>query len=277
MNMEKKIRFENGTEVQTIGVFAGSETLRGYRRDVATITTTGIDYAQAVALFTDGAKWSIVEVGEDQKEKVYDWSSHGVAGPITDNRDGTLIIKMGKNNTVEQDLQDKVDTARQETAQAQAVTEALAGQGVATVEAAQAMRMTIENAAALLPDSEAAAVPPLSKSWVVGETVKPGDRRYYAPTGRLYKVCEGQGHTTQADWTPDKTPAMWVVVDVEHAGTQDDPIPATKGMEYEYGKYYSDPDDGKTYLCKRTGEADGGKIVLQYLPHDLIGQYFEEA
>lgn len=277
MNMEKKIRFENGTEVQTIGVFAGSETLRGYRRDVATITTTGIDYAQAVALFTDGAKWSIVEVGEDQKEKVYDWSSHGVAGPITDNRDGTLIIKMGKNNTVEQDLQDKVDTARQETAQAQAVTEALAGQGVATVEAAQAMRMTIENAAALLPDSEAAAVPPLSKSWVVGETVKPGDRRYYAPTGRLYKVCEGQGHTTQADWTPDKTPAMWVVVDVEHAGTQDDPIPAAKGMEYEYGKYYSDPDDGKTYLCKRTGEADGGKIVLQYLPHDLIGQYFEEA
>lgn len=271
------IKFENGTEVQTIGIFAGPETLRGYRRDVATITTTGIDYAQAVALFTDGAKWSIVEVGEDQKEQVYDWSSHGVAGPITDNRDGTLIIKMGKNNTVEQDLQDKVDTARQETVQAQAVTEALAGQGVATVEAAQAMRMTIENAAALLSDSEAAAVPSLSKSWVVGETVKPGDRRYYAPTGRLYKVCEGQGHTTQADWTPDKTPAMWVVVDVEHAGTQDDPIPAAKGMEYEYGKYYSDPDDGKIYLCKRTGEAEGGKIVLQYLPHDMIGQYFEEA
>lgn len=271
------IRFENGTEVQTIGVFAGSETLRGYRRDVATITTTGIDYAQAVALFTDGAKWSIVEVGEDQKEKVYDWSSHGVAGPITDNRDGTLTIKMGKNNTVEQDLQDKVDTARQETVQAQAVTEALAGQGVATVEAAQAMRMTIENAAALLSDTEAAAVPSLSKSWAVGEAVKPGDRRYYAPTGRLYKVREGQGHTTQADWTPDKTPAMWAVIDIAHAGTQDDPIPAAKGMEYEYGKYYSDPDDGKTYLCKRIGEADGGKIVLHYLPHDLIGQYFEEV
>lgn len=105
------IRFENGTEVQTIGIFAGPETLRGYRRDVATITTTGIDYAQAVALFTDGAKWSIVEVGEDQKEQVYDWSSHGVAGPITDNRDGTLIIKMGKNNTVEQDLQEQAAEA----------------------------------------------------------------------------------------------------------------------------------------------------------------------
>lgn len=44
-----------------------------------------------------------------------------------------------------------------------------------------------------------------------------------------------------------------------------------------YGKYYRDPEDSKLYLCKRIGEAEGGKIVLQYLPHELIGQYFEEA
>ena len=48
-------------------------------------------------------------------------------------------------------------------------------------------------------------------------------------------------------------------------------------MEYEYGKYYFDPEDGKTYLCERTGEEPGGKIVLQYLPHELIGNYFSEA
>lgn len=29
------------------------------------------------------------------------------------------------------------------------------------------------------------------------------------------------------------------------------------------------------YICKRIGEADGGVINLQYLPHELIGQYFE--
>ena len=108
-----------------------------------------------------------------------------------------------------------------------------------------------------------------------GEEVEPGDRRYYAPTGLLYKVREGQGHTTQESWTPDKTPAMWAVVDVTHAGTAEDPIPAAKGMDYVYGKYYSDPEDGKLYLCKRTGEEDGGTINLQYLPHELIGQYFE--
>lgn len=271
-----KIKFQNGVLVEISSVLVDDELMRNHIRSVATISTVGIDYAQATRLFVDSANWSIVETTE-QGEQEYDWSNYGVAGSITDNRDGTLIIKMGKNNTVEQDLQDNVNTARQETAQAQAVTKALAGQGVETVEAAQVMRVTIENAAALLPDSEAAAVPSLSKPWTVGETVQPGDRRYYPLTGLLYKVQEGQGHTTQADWTPDKTPAMWVVVDVEHAGTQDDPIPAAKGMEYEYGKYYSDPDDGKIYLCKRIGEAEGGKIVLQYLPHDMIGQYFEEA
>lgn len=29
-----------------------------------------------------------------------------------------------------------------------------------------------------------------------------------------------------------------------------------------------------TYKCERTGEAAGGKIVLQYLPHELLGNYF---
>ena len=58
-------------------------------------------------------------------------------------------------------------------------------------------------------------------------------------------------------------------------GTIDDRIPAARGMEYEYGKYYLDPEDSKTYLCKRGEET--GSIVLYYLPHELIGQYFEEV
>lgn len=40
------------------------------------------------------------------------------------------------------------------------------------------------------------------------------------------------------------------------------------------GKYYLDGEDGKTYLCERIGEQSGGKIVLQYLPHELVGNYF---
>ena len=89
----------------------------------------------------------------------------------------------------------------------------------------------------------------------------------------MYK-CR-QAHTSQADWTPDKTPNLWAVIDAEHAGTQDDPIPAARGMEYTYGLYYKDPEDTKLYLCERTGEAAGGKITLQYLPHELVGNYFK--
>lgn len=64
-------------------------------------------------------------------------------------------------------------------------------------------------------------------------------------------------------------------IDSGHAGTIDNPIPAARGMEYEYGKYYLDQEDSKTYLCKRLNET--GTIVLYYLPHELIGQYFEEV
>ena len=109
----------------------------------------------------------------------------------------------------------------------------------------------------------------LYPAWSVGIAVSVGDRHQY--NGKLYKVI--QAHTTQADWTPDITPNLWTVIDVTHAGTIDDPIPAVAGMEYVYGKYYI---EGETvYICKRTGEAEGGTIVLQFLPSQLVGQYFE--
>lgn len=85
-----------------------------------------------------------------------------------------------------------------------------------------------------LTDQEALQVKNLHKEWKVGESVEAGDRRQY---GDLLYKCR-QAHTTQADWTPDKTPALWEVIDEEHAGTQDDPIPWSTGMHPEEGKYY---------------------------------------
>ena len=140
---------------------------------------------------------------------------------------------------------------------------------------AQAIRASMDAAAIVLTDEQAAKAPRLYPTWAAGLSVKAGDRLYYPGTDKLYKVV--QAHTTQADWTPDATPAMWAVIDKTHAGTLDDPIPAARGMEYEYGKYYLDGEDGKTYLCHRTGEAAGGTVVLQYLPHELVGHYFVEV
>ena len=172
-------------------------------------------------------------------------------------------------------LEDSLETAQADAEQAQENVTILAGKAVTDGAEARVLRMAIETAVISLPDEEAAQTPSLSQPWIVGEEVEPGDRRYYAPTDLLYKVRDGQGHITQESWSPDKTPAMWAVVDVTHAGTVEDPIPAAKGMDYIYGKYYRDPEDGKIYLCKRTGEEDGGVINLQYLPHELIGQYFD--
>ena len=142
---------------------------------------------------------------------------------------------------------------------------------------AKKLRPIIETAMDKVDDNTALEAPQLSKIWKEGEYVKPGDRRYYAPTQKLYKVRDGQGHTTQVDWTPDKTPALWAVVSKGQTGTVDDPIDAARGMEYTYGLYYLDREDGKLYLCQRIGEAAGGTVVLQYLPHELVGNYFVEV
>ena len=137
---------------------------------------------------------------------------------------------------------------------------------------AQTIRASMDAAAIALTDEQAVKSPRLYPTWAAGLSVKAGSRLYYPATDRLYKVVSD--HITQSDWTPDAVPALYTVIEVVHAGTQDDPIPAERGMEYVYGLYYSDSEDGKLYLCQRTGEAAGGTVVLQYMPHELVGHYF---
>lgn len=239
-------------------------------RETQTVQLT-MPYAQAASLLTTGTPWfnvfreTVDKLDNDgnptgqTEEVVNEWdnSAYSLSGAITDHRDGTVSIKMGKPT---------------ETESAKATVTALAGAPVTYARAVK-LRPIIEQAAVSLSDGEAASVPELIAAWAYPVAYAEGDRRSYG--GKVYK-CR-QAHTSQADWTPDKTPALWVVIDVTHAGTQADPIPASRGMEYEYGKYYLDSEDGKTYKCERTGEAAGGKIVLQYLPHELVGQYFTEV
>lgn len=119
---------------------------------------------------------------------------------------------------------------------------------------------------ATLTDSEALAVKNLQKEWKSGEKVEVGDRRQYKDL--LYK-CR-QAHTTQADWTPDKYQAGWEVIDETHAGTREDPIPYTSGMQIYNGKYYTE--DGILYLCNR----DSGQAIYNRLA-DLVNIYVVKA
>ena len=137
-------------------------------------------------------------------------------------------------------------------------------------ERARALRPYIVKAAENLSDTDAAKAVELFEAWAYPVSYAVGDRR--SDGGKLYK-CR-QEPTSQEDWKPSATPALWAVVDAEHAGTKEDPIPAARGMEYTYSLYYTDPEDGNLYLCERIGATAGYKITLQYLPHELIGQYF---
>ena len=145
---------------------------------------------------------------------------------------------------------------------------------------ARQTRPFIEKAAQSLSDEDGLKAKALYPRWeklvqLGSVTAEAGYRFTY--NGDLYK-CVNANPTFQADWIPgDGTAALYVRVDDTHPGTLEDPIPATRSMEYVYGMYYADPEDGKIYLCTRTGEADGGTVTLHYLPHELVGLYFEEV
>ena len=73
--------------------------------------TCAMTYQEACDLFTDDAAWSIVyqeaayldENGDTVTPAPveYDNSAYSVAGPVTDNRDGTVTVKMGKPTAAE--------------------------------------------------------------------------------------------------------------------------------------------------------------------------------
>lgn len=77
-------------------------------RESKTITLE-MAYADAIALFVNGLAWSILmDVEKEQEDgsiitvqEEYDNSDYSMAGSITDNRDGTLAVKMGKPTQIE--------------------------------------------------------------------------------------------------------------------------------------------------------------------------------
>ena len=135
------------------------------------------------------------------------------------------------------------------------------------------VREALKDFAADVPDEKAAKYPSLFEPWEKDKAYKAGYRREH--NGTLYK-CR-QDHTSQEIYPPNMVPALWAPINAVNAGTLDDPIPAARGMEYTYGLYYLDTEDNKVYRCARVNEAEGGTIVLQFMPHELIGQYFEAA
>lgn len=134
-----------------------------------------------------------------------------------------------------------------------------------TREKALQLRALIEQAAVSLSDEDALGGIELFPAWVMDTLYTKGERLRYG--GKLYRV--EQTHTSQADWLPDQTPALYSEVHKPGQGdTPDNPIPYDGNMELFEGKYYSQ--DGVTYICTRST----GIPVYNPLAQ-LVGLYVE--
>ena len=76
---------------------------------------------------------------------------------------------------------------------------------------AKQLRQLIEQLAVTLDDETALTGVELFPAWVVGKAYAVNDRAQY--NGTLYKCI--QAHTSQSDWMPSATPALWVVVSID--------------------------------------------------------------
>lgn len=149
------------------------------------------------------------------------------------------------------------------------------------IEYAKQFRTLVEKAAQALDDADVLQMPSILPKWedlvevayTVEEKQVPFKFQY---NGVPYK-CIKAGQNFQAQWVPglDTASIFTRIAQESESGTIDNPITAARGMEYEYGKYYLDPEDGKTYLCQRQGGS--GTVTLNYLPHELVLQYFVEV
>ena len=115
-------------------------------------------------------------------------------------------------------------------------------------ERARALRPYIEKASISLTDEDALQAVELFPQWVTGHAYVVDERLQY--NGVLYRVV--QAHTSQADWTPDITPAMFVVVSLDEWPEFVQPTGAhdayNKGDKVTFeGKHYISLIDGNVY------------------------------
>lgn len=86
---------------------------------------------------------------------------------------------------------------------------------------------------------------------------------------KLWRVR--QTHTVLDVYAPSlELSSLYEVIEKEHTGAYDDPIPYTPPMEIFMGKYYTQ--NGVKYLCTR----DSGTALSHNLA-DLVGLYVEQS
>ena len=88
------------------------------------------------------------------------------------------------------------------------------------IQAAEQMRKALQFFASALSDEQAMEVVAVYDPWKVGKAYAVGEFLTYGSNGvgdpQLYKAA--QAHTSQADWTPDKTPSLYTPIGLDEGG-----------------------------------------------------------
>lgn len=225
-----KIIFNDATELQVQSVAC--------QGDYLSIKAIGISPEEFRAIFSDPVKTKKMIVEERGKQTTYEgyttfYRSEEYPGKIYG------IVNYRPDKTPE--VQAEVQAAAVEVARLQAQS---------------------------LSDTDALTVKDIYPLWkdVIGKTVDNGFKFLYEDV--LYKTIQNK-LLIQEQYIPGQgTEALYTVINEEHAGTADDPIPYDNNMELEEGNYYRQ--DGVTYYCNRST----GQPVYNALA-DLVGLYVE--
>ena len=106
---------------------------------------------------------------------------------------------------------------------------------------AKQLRKLIEQLAVTLDDETALTGVELFPAWVVGKAYAVSDRAQY--NGTLYKCI--QAHTSQSDWMPSATPALWKTVSLDEYPEWVQPIGAHDAYNIGDKVTYN----GQHYVC----------------------------
>ena len=119
-----------------------------------------------------------------------------------------------------------------------------------------------------ITDEEALRRPLLVYSWdtYIGGSLAKG--QVVSHGGRLWRVRQDVAAVLEEQDPSMDTAALYEVIEVEPAGTADDPIAYTPPMEIFSGKYYTE--GGVLYRCTR----DSGQALNNALA-ELVGIYVE--
>lgn len=159
-------------------------------RESKAITFAGT-YEEAVSLFTNDAQWSVINAYTDENgDNILtetDMSDFALAGSITDNRNGTMTVKMGKY------LQSEIINMT-------------IGKAPKTYAEAVTVRSAIETAAQSLDDNTAAEVVSLFPTLKGdGSLIKAGTRIQW--DGEVYKALVDLWD--REDHNPENAPTLW--------------------------------------------------------------------